>query len=53
MTADCLKMYEQILMKFSGNVDHGPRKSSLIIGDVLDSGGPLTYDQSQGDNKAK
>lgn len=31
-------------MKFSGNVDNGPRKSRLNFVNVLDSEGTLTFD---------
>lgn len=36
--------YEQILIKCSGNVDNDPRSRCLHFGDVLDSGGTLTFE---------
>lgn len=38
------KSYEQILIKFSGNVDNGLRNGELDFGDGPDSGGTLTLD---------
>lgn len=39
------KSEQQILMKFSGAVDNGPR-NSLNFGDCLDSGGTLMFQKS-------
>lgn len=42
--SDCSTV-KWISVKFSENVDNGPRKRCLHFGDVLDAGGNLSFDQ--------